>query len=63
MSVAPLGEMFGRLIRADRQGRAAKTVETVGWLYLVEGIVTITRRRSSCGCFACRRSASREPAI
>jgi hypothetical protein len=41
MSVAPLGEMFGRLIRADRQGRAAKTVETVGWLYLVEGIVTI----------------------
>jgi hypothetical protein len=32
MSVAPLGEMFGRLIRADRQGRAAKTVETVGWL-------------------------------
>src|SRR5262245_61092680 len=42
MSVAPLGEMFGRLVRADRQGRAAKTVETVGWLYLVEGIVTIT---------------------
>ena len=41
MSVAPLGEMFGRLIRADRQGRAAKTVETVGWLYIVEGIVTI----------------------
>lgn len=41
MSVAPLGEMFGRLIRADRQGRAAKTVETVGWLYLAEGIVTI----------------------
>jgi hypothetical protein len=42
MSVAPLGEMFRRLIRADRQGRAAKTVETVGWLYLAEGIVTIT---------------------
>src|SRR4029453_13421689 len=42
MSVAPLGEMFGRLIRADRQGRAAKTVETVGWLYLVGGIVRIT---------------------
>jgi hypothetical protein len=41
MSVAPLGEMFGRLIRADRQGRAAKTVETIGWLYLAEGIVTI----------------------
>jgi hypothetical protein len=42
MGVAPLREMFGRLIRADGQGHAAKTVEMAGWLYLVEGIVTMT---------------------
>jgi hypothetical protein len=46
MSVAPLGEMFARLIRADGQGRAAKTVEMVGWLYLAEGMVTITAPRA-----------------
>lgn len=30
-------EMFGRLLRADGQGRPAKTVEQFGWLVLVEG--------------------------
>jgi hypothetical protein len=31
------GEMFHRLISADGQSRAAKTVEVFGWLILVEG--------------------------
>ncbi len=30
-------EMFGRLISAEGQGRAAKTVEMFGWLILFEG--------------------------
>lgn len=30
-------EMLGRLLRADGQGRAARTVEAYGWLILVEG--------------------------
>jgi len=30
-------EMLGRLLRADGQGRAAKTVEVFGWLILIEG--------------------------
>ena len=29
--------MFHRLLRADRQSRAAKTVEAFGWLILIEG--------------------------
>jgi hypothetical protein len=31
------GEMFCRLISADGQSRAAKTVEVFGWLILLEG--------------------------
>jgi hypothetical protein len=30
-------EMFGRLMSAEGQGRAAKTVEVFGWLILFEG--------------------------
>ena len=34
-------QMFDRLLRADRQGRAAKTVELFGWLILVEGVAIL----------------------
>lgn len=37
MSTPSFGEMLGRLIRAEGQGRAAKTVEVFGWIILVEG--------------------------
>lgn len=37
MSAASFSAMLGRLIRAEGQGRAAKTVEMFGWLILVEG--------------------------
>lgn len=39
MQTASLHEMFSRLLRADGQGRAARTVELFGWLVLLEGIV------------------------
>lgn len=37
MATAAFGEMLGRLLRAEGQGRAAKTVEVFGWLCLLEG--------------------------
>jgi hypothetical protein len=37
MSVPSFGEMFGRLLSAAGQGRAARTVELFGWLCLAEG--------------------------
>jgi hypothetical protein len=37
MSSPSFGEMVGRLISAEGQGRAAKTVEVFGWLIMVEG--------------------------
>jgi hypothetical protein len=43
MTTPSLGEMFHRLLRADGQGRSAKTVEVFGWLILAEstGIVFV----------------------
>lgn len=43
MSTPSLGEMFGRMLRAEGQGRSAKTVEVFGWLILAEsaGIVFV----------------------
>lgn len=38
MKTPSLGEMFHRLLRAEGQGRAAKTVEVFGWLILAEGV-------------------------
>ncbi len=37
MSTPALGEMFHRLLRAEGQGKAARTVEVFGWLILAEG--------------------------
>jgi hypothetical protein len=37
MSHPSFREMFEHLWRADRRGRAARTVEAFGWLILVEG--------------------------
>lgn len=37
MSLPSFGEMFGRLLSAEGQGRAARTVELFGWLCLAEG--------------------------
>ena len=50
MAVPSLAEMFGRLIRADEQGRTAKTVEWFGWLCLVEGLALLSRRVRSLRC-------------
>lgn len=33
-----LGEMFGRMLSAEGQGRPAKTVEVFGWLILAESV-------------------------
>ncbi|MBX9964182.1 MAG: hypothetical protein K2Y35_14070 [Burkholderiales bacterium] len=33
-----LPEMFGRLLRAEGQGRSAKTVEVFGWMILAESV-------------------------
>jgi len=41
MSTPSFGEMFGRLIRAEGQGRAAKTVEVFGWIILVQGALML----------------------
>lgn len=43
MITPSLTEMFGRLLRAEGQGRSAKTVEVFGWLILAEsaGIVFV----------------------
>jgi Na+-driven multidrug efflux pump len=41
MSTPSLAEMFSRLLRAEEQGRAAKTVEIFGWLILFEGVVML----------------------
>ena len=41
MTTPSLDEMFDRLLRADGQGRAAKSVEIFGWLILVEGVVML----------------------
>jgi hypothetical protein len=37
MALPSFGEMFGRLLSAEGQGRAAWTVEMFGWLCLAEG--------------------------
>jgi hypothetical protein len=37
MALPSFGEMFGRLVSAEGQGRAAWTVEMFGWLCLAEG--------------------------
>jgi hypothetical protein len=37
MTSPSFGEMLGRLISAEGQGRAAKTVEVFGWLIMIEG--------------------------
>jgi hypothetical protein len=37
MPLPSLTEMFGRLLTAEGQGRAARTVELFGWLCLAEG--------------------------
>jgi hypothetical protein len=34
-------EMLGRVLRAERQSRAARTVEIFGWLILVEGTIIL----------------------
>jgi hypothetical protein len=34
-------DMLGRVLRAERQSRAAKTVEVFGWLILVEGAIIL----------------------
>lgn len=39
MQPASFQEMFGRLVRADGQRRAARTVELFGWVVLLEGVV------------------------
>ncbi len=41
MTTPSLSEMFGRLLRAEGQGRAAKTVELFGWLCLSEGFALL----------------------
>jgi hypothetical protein len=45
MSAPSLGEMFRRLLRADGQGRPARTVELFGWLILAEGAVILLAPR------------------
>ena len=37
MALPSFSEMFGRLLSAEGQGRAARTVELFGWLCLAEG--------------------------
>ncbi len=41
MQTASLSEMFHRLLRADQQSPAAKTVEYFGWLMLAESAVLL----------------------
>jgi hypothetical protein len=41
MHTTTLSEMFERLLRADGQSRAAKTVEYFGWLMLFESAVLL----------------------
>ncbi|NJN40399.1 MAG: hypothetical protein HC807_05550 [Gammaproteobacteria bacterium] len=41
MKTPSLGEMLHRLIRAEGQGQAARTVELFGWLILAEGAVLL----------------------
>lgn len=41
MNAPSLGEMFHRMLRAEGQGRPARTVELFGWLILVEGTVIL----------------------
>jgi uncharacterized protein YjeT (DUF2065 family) len=46
MTMPSLGEMFARLLRADEQGRAAKTVEIFGWAILLEGAALLLAPRA-----------------
>jgi hypothetical protein len=39
--MSSFGEMFGRLLHATSQSRAAKTVEIYGWLIFAEGILIL----------------------
>lgn len=39
MQIPSIHEMFGRLLSAEGQGRAAKTVEVFGWVILLESVV------------------------
>jgi hypothetical protein len=41
MEAVRFGEMVGRLLRAEGQGRAARTVELYGWAVLVQGAAVI----------------------
>jgi uncharacterized protein YjeT (DUF2065 family) len=46
MTPPSLAEMFARLLRAEGQGRAAKTVELFGWLILLEGVAMLFAPRA-----------------
>jgi uncharacterized protein YjeT (DUF2065 family) len=46
MAMPSLAEMFGRLVRADEQQHAAKTVEIFGWVILVEGAALLFAPRA-----------------
>lgn len=41
MTPPSLAEMWSRLLRADGQGRTAKTIEMFGWLCLFEGFALL----------------------
>jgi hypothetical protein len=41
MVLPSFSEMFGRLLTAQGQGRAARTVELFGWLCLAEGAIML----------------------
>ena len=41
MTTPSLSEMFGRLLRAESQGRTARTIEIFGWLCLLEGLALL----------------------
>jgi hypothetical protein len=44
-TLAPMTEMFDRLVHATGQGRTARTVEWFGWLCLIEGIALMLAPR------------------
>ena len=46
MTPPPISEMFRRLLQADEQGRAAKTVELFGWFVLLEGLALLFAPRA-----------------
>lgn len=42
MSTPPLAEMFQRMLKAEGQGPAARSVEVFGWLILAEGAALLS---------------------